>query len=76
MPAIRAAWDAREFPHASGQCRSVYPRRTLISDFVAETTGELFLFVNDAVFFPWGATPQGFYTNNSGTATVTLQRLP
>jgi hypothetical protein len=76
IEAARAAWDAREFTFAGGACRSVYPRRALVSDFVAEETGELFLFVNDVVFFPWGQTPQGFYTNNTGTATVTLERRP
>jgi uncharacterized protein (DUF2235 family) len=74
--AAQAAWEARDFTFAGGACRSVYPRRALVSDFVAAETGELFLFVNDVVFFPFGQTPQGFYTNNTGTATVTLERRP
>ncbi|BGE86968.1 DUF2235 domain-containing protein [Methylosinus sp. 3S-1] len=72
--AAQAAWEARDFTFAGGACRSVYPRRALVSDFVAEQTGELFLFVNDVAFFPWGQTPQSFYTDNTGTATVTLER--
>jgi uncharacterized protein (DUF2235 family) len=74
IAAARAAWETREFTFGGGACQSVYPRRALVSDFVAEETGELFLFVNDVVFFPWRQTPQGFYTNNTGTATVTLER--
>ncbi|MBY6241684.1 DUF2235 domain-containing protein [Methylosinus sp. Sm6] len=76
IAAARAAWETRDFTFSGGVCRSVYPRRTLVSDFVAEATGELFLFVNDVVFFPWGQTPQGFYTDNTGTATITLERRP
>ena len=71
-----AAWETRVSRFRGVECRSTYPRRTVQSDFVAEETGELFLFVNDVTFFPWGKTPQGFYTNNTGTATVTLQRIP
>jgi len=74
IAAARAAWEQRDFTFAGGACQSVYPRRALVSDFVAEETGELFLFVNDVVFFPWRKTPQGFYTNNTGTATVRLER--
>jgi hypothetical protein len=44
----------------------------LYTEFRARRDGEIFLFVNDAVFFwPWFHT----YGNNHGTATVTIQRV-
>jgi uncharacterized protein (DUF2235 family) len=47
-------------------------RRTwLVAEFTATKSGQLFLYVNDAVPL-W---PGGFYGNNHGTATVTIQRL-
>jgi hypothetical protein len=52
-----------------------YPRKTLVSDFVAQKTGELFLFVNDALplaYFP----DDTHYRNNSGSARITLTRAP
>jgi hypothetical protein len=77
LAAASAAWETRVFSIGGKPCRSTFPRRTLVSDFVAQETGELFLFVNDAVLFPpWDGTPQVFYTNNTGTATVTLRRVP
>jgi hypothetical protein len=47
-----------------------------VSDFVAQKTGELFLFVNDDMpVLGLGSTDQ-FYRNNRGAAIVTLQRVP
>jgi hypothetical protein len=46
-----------------------------VSDFVAQKTGELFLFVNDDMPVLVGSTDQ-FYRNNRGAATVTLQLAP
>lgn len=47
---------------------------TLETEIIARSDGELFLYVNDAVFFPpWMNL---FYSNNSGSAQVTVQRLP
>ena len=43
------------------------PNRTLISDITANATGELFLYVNDAVLTLPGLTDV-FYKNNSGRA--------
>ncbi len=43
----------------------------LIADITADASGELFLYVNDAVLFEWS----GFYHNNSGTAAVTVTRI-
>ncbi len=44
----------------------------LIAEITARRDGELFLFVNDAVL-PVPKAWQGFYSNNQGTATVTVQ---
>lgn len=76
LAAARAAWSNRRFSSNSRPCLSAFPRQKLVSDFVATKTGEFFLFVNDAVFFPVGGSPQPTYLNNRGTATVTLERLP
>ncbi len=56
-------------------CRSSYPRKTLVSDFVAQKTGELFLFVNDAMPWLFGAD-DSHYQNNRGSAKITLMRAP
>jgi uncharacterized protein (DUF2235 family) len=50
------------------------PNRTLISDITANATGELFLYVNDAVLTLPGLTDL-FYNNNSGRAKVTVTRI-
>ena len=46
----------------------------MVAEFVAAESGEVFLYVNDAVvpFLPLFTL---FYDNNTGTARVTLQRL-
>ncbi|MBQ5949091.1 DUF2235 domain-containing protein [Massilia sp. ST3] len=49
-------------------------RRTLIADITARSTGELFLFVNDAVYWPPNLHAY-FYSNNLGSAVVTVERL-
>jgi uncharacterized protein (DUF2235 family) len=44
-----------------------------VSDFVASTTGELFLYVNDVMLaYPWKPIMY-FYRNNRGSATVIIQ---
>jgi hypothetical protein len=50
------------------------PTRVLISDITADATGELFLYVNDAILTFPGLTDV-FYRNNSGTAKVTVTRI-
>ena len=50
------------------------PNRTLISDITANATGELFLYVNDAVLTLPTFTNM-FYNNNSGKAKVTVTRI-
>ena len=50
------------------------PNRVLISDITADATGELFLYVNDAILTVPGLT-NVFYRNNSGSAKVTVRRI-
>jgi hypothetical protein len=52
----------------------VRPSRVLISDITADATGELFLYVNDAVL-TWPGRTKMFYSNNRGTAKVTVTRI-
>ena len=49
----------------------------MVADFVSPESGELFLYVNDAIqIFPFLGPFERFYNNNSGTAQVQVQRLP
>jgi uncharacterized protein (DUF2235 family) len=48
--------------------------KTLISEITPRRSGELFLFVNDAVL-PIGQRGQFFYNNNVGTATVEVTEI-
>jgi len=49
----------------------------MVADFVAPGSGELFLYVNDAIqTFPLFGPFDKYYGNNSGTAQVGLQRMP
>ena len=44
---------------------------------LAPDSGEVFLYVNDAIqLFPFGGPFEKYYNNNSGTAQVQLQRMP
>ncbi|MDQ6703582.1 MAG: DUF2235 domain-containing protein [Pseudomonadota bacterium] len=68
---------AAEFKTAQLECepgKGIRPNRVLISDITADATGELFLYVNDAVLTLPGLTDV-FYKNNSGTAKVTVTRI-
>jgi hypothetical protein len=49
-------------------------RRTVVTEIKARTTGELFLYVNDAVLM---APPSAdfFYRNNRGAAQVSVERI-
>lgn len=52
-------------------------RQRFVSTFTAQGTGELFLFVNDAVVaVPFLPTFLGFYANNNGAAKVTVELQP
>jgi len=52
-------------------------RRTLIAEIRARSSGELFLYVNDAALAIFPSWPiDKFYWNNSGVAEVAVVRLP
>jgi uncharacterized protein (DUF2235 family) len=51
--------------------RTLTPAKTLIADIVPQTSGELFLYVNDAALL-WPGRIDFFYRNNSGKAKVTV----
>ena len=66
-----------EFKKAQLECearKGIRPNRVLISDITADATGELFLYVNDAVLTLPGLV-NVFYLNNSGTAKVTVEQI-
>lgn len=69
------AWTQGAFAYGRTACLSAFPRKIFVSEFVARETGEFFLFVNDAVH-AWSPRDQWTYRNNSGTATVKLERAP
>ena len=51
--------------------------REFVSQFTAPASGELFLYVNDAILaFPFLPAMSCFYNNNSGAAQVTVKRTP
>ena len=65
LPAAQAAWRKQGLADR------------MVADFVAGASGEVFLYVNDAAqVFPFLGPLKLFYENNSGTAQVTLQRMP
>jgi uncharacterized protein (DUF2235 family) len=65
MEDAKKAWDAQNLA------------REFVTDFIAPESGELFLYVNDAIQIAPFLGPYGcYYANNRGTAEVTLQRLP
>jgi hypothetical protein len=49
-------------------------RKTVESEILARRTGELFLYVNDAVLM-WPGLTDLFFSNNTGTATVSVERI-
>ncbi len=62
----------------------------MVAEFVAPDSGELFFYVNDAVqifpeflrwlvpakYAPYFGSDEQYYRNNSGTARITVQRIP
>ena len=76
LAAAKRAWTRDTFELDGRSCNSPFPRTTFVSEFIARNTGELFLFVNDAAHIAWPGRAQIFYRNNTGTATVTIERLP
>ena len=49
-------------------------RQTVVTEIQARTTGELFLYVNDAVVM-WPGQTDIFVSNNTGTARITVERI-
>ena len=47
----------------------------LVSDFTAQSSGELFLFVNDAIIYARPNATVGTYENNKGKAEVYVKRI-
>ncbi|MGD9543526.1 MAG: DUF2235 domain-containing protein [Methylocystis sp.] len=76
LDAATRAWTRDTFELDGRSCSSPFPRTTFMSEFIARDTGELFLFVNDAAHIAWPGRDQIFYKNNTGTATITIERLP
>jgi len=76
LDAAKAAWARDSYSYDGKSCNSAFPRKTFVSEFVARDTGELFLFVNDAAHVSLDGRRQLFYDNNTGTAKVTIERLP
>jgi len=70
------AWQEHNSVFDGRNCSSPLPRTTFVSEFIARDAGELFLFLNDAVHIAWPGRAQIFYANNTGTAAVTIERLP
>ncbi len=51
--------------------------KTFVADFIAAESGELYLYLNDAVqIFPFAGKLDRYYGNNTGTARVQVQRVP
>jgi uncharacterized protein (DUF2235 family) len=49
----------------------------MVADFTAAASGELFLYVNDAIqLLPFGGPFDRYYYNNGGSAEVSVQRIP
>jgi hypothetical protein len=54
-----------------------YPLPQHLNTFTARTSGELFVFVNDAIlpFGPGGLGWSSYYANNLGTVTITIRKV-
>jgi uncharacterized protein (DUF2235 family) len=49
-------------------------RKSVVTEIRARTTGELFIYVNDAVLM-WPSRSNQFFDNNAGTGTVMVERI-
>jgi hypothetical protein len=54
--------------------KGIRRNEVLISDITPDSTGELYIYVNDAVLFWEGPDHHKFYKNNNGKAKVTVTR--
>jgi hypothetical protein len=83
---LRGLWpksdDFEQIPElALPAARKIWRKQGLadlmVADFVAAESGEVFLYVNDAIqVIPFFGPLKRYYNNNSGAAQVTLQRMP
>lgn len=65
LAAAREAWRQQNLPSH------------MVADFTADASGELFLYVNDAIqLMPFLGSFTCYYDNNSGSADITVQRMP
>jgi uncharacterized protein (DUF2235 family) len=67
---VPATNEERAFVKACVE-KTLKPEQTLIADIVPRNSGELFLYLNDAVLI-WPGKTNLFYLNNSGSAKVTV----
>ena len=73
-----AAYHQRQYktaPEGSPAEPTPPERRVLVAHLTAKSSGELFLFVNDAIVTP-PLQRDYFYRNNHGTAAVKVERVP
>ena len=54
--------------------KGIRRNEVLISDITPDSTGELYIYVNDAILFWEGRDQHKFYKNNNGKARVTVTR--
>jgi hypothetical protein len=59
---------------ACEKANDIRRNEVLISDITPDSTGELYIYVNDAVLFWEGRDHHKFYKNNSGKAKITVTR--
>jgi uncharacterized protein (DUF2235 family) len=65
--------DRLNFIRCEGE-KKIKRNEVLISDITPDSTGELYIYVNDAVLFWDSKDHHRFYLNNNGKATVTVTR--
>lgn len=69
--------DPSALPAANDTWRRQRLAEEFVAEFIAPESGELFLYLNDAIqIVPFLGPYDCFYGNNSGTAEVYLQRVP
>jgi hypothetical protein len=84
LPPSKRDWEAdirspagSEFKEWELACEAIHhinANRTLVADITADATGELFIYVNDAVLAIPGLENL-LYENNGGTAKLTVTRI-
>lgn len=69
-----APWPERKKVLDCEAANNIKRNEVLISDITPDSTGELYIYVNDAVLFWDSKDHHRFYLNNSGKAKVTVTR--